>query len=159
MSNKAGPLNIYWEMADGSGGLERLTTSQNIQVPLSWSPNGERLAFIEVSPTTAADIWVCNSTTAKRSPSCRRQRTRAHHSFLLTRRWLAYTSDESGRREIYVQPYSGPGGQVADLCGRRQRAGMEPQWAGAVLSQRGQDDGGGHNHAAKLLGKQTEGAV
>src|SRR6202030_1842180 len=39
-------------------------------------------------------------------------------------RWLAYSSDESGRREIYVQPYPGPGG-------KRQistEGGTEPVW-------------------------------
>ena len=27
-SNKEGPVNIFWQLADGSGGLERLTTSE-----------------------------------------------------------------------------------------------------------------------------------
>ena len=39
--------------------------------------------------------------------------------------WLAYTSDESGRNEVYVQPYPGPGG-------KRQistEGGGEPVWA------------------------------
>jgi hypothetical protein len=39
-------------------------------------------------------------------------------------RWLAYVSDESGRPEIYVQPYPGPGGkwQVSP------EGGTEPAW-------------------------------
>ena len=40
-------------------------------------------------------------------------------------RWLAYQSNETGRREVYVQPFPGPGGkrQVSTLGGR------EPRWA------------------------------
>jgi len=40
-------------------------------------------------------------------------------------RWLAYVSDESGRLEVYVQPYPGPGGkwQVST------EGGDEPVWA------------------------------
>jgi serine/threonine-protein kinase len=57
-SNKEGPANIFWQLADGSGGLERLTTSEFTQVPISWSPDGQLLAFVEVNPTTGNDIWV-----------------------------------------------------------------------------------------------------
>lgn len=39
-------------------------------------------------------------------------------------RWLAYVSDESGRREIYVQPYPGPGGKWQIST----EGGGEPVW-------------------------------
>jgi dipeptidyl aminopeptidase/acylaminoacyl peptidase len=57
-SNKEGPLNIFWQLADGSGGLERLIASEYIQTPHSWSPDGQLLAFHEVNPTTQRDICV-----------------------------------------------------------------------------------------------------
>src|ERR1700739_283348 len=49
-SNKEGPQNIFWQVADGSGGLERLTTSEYRQGPTSWSPDGQLLAFFGVNP-------------------------------------------------------------------------------------------------------------
>ena len=39
-------------------------------------------------------------------------------------RWLAYISDESGRYEIYVQPYPGPGGKWQIST----EGGTEPVW-------------------------------
>ena len=39
-------------------------------------------------------------------------------------RWLAYASDESGRREIYVQPYPGHGGKYQIST----EGGTEPMW-------------------------------
>jgi Tol biopolymer transport system component len=39
-------------------------------------------------------------------------------------RWVAYISDESGRREIYVQPYPGPGGKWQIST----EGGTEPMW-------------------------------
>ena len=39
-------------------------------------------------------------------------------------RWLAYVSDESGRYEIYVQPYPGPNGKWQISTG----GGTEPRW-------------------------------
>src|SRR5207245_9297109 len=57
-SNREGPLNIFWQLADGSGRLERLTTSEYNNFPMSWSPDGQLLAFVEVNPTTGYDICV-----------------------------------------------------------------------------------------------------
>jgi Tol biopolymer transport system component len=38
--------------------------------------------------------------------------------------WIAYSSDETGRREIYVQPYPGPGGKWPISAD----GGQEPVW-------------------------------
>ena len=47
-----------------------------------------------------------------------------HPAFSPDGNWLAYSSDESGRREIYVQPYPGPGGKWQISAG----GGGQPQW-------------------------------
>ena len=39
-------------------------------------------------------------------------------------RWLAYVSEETGRREVYVQPFPGPGGHFQISSG----GGAEPVW-------------------------------
>jgi Tol biopolymer transport system component len=57
-STKEGPTSIWWQLADGSGGLEHLGTSQYSQIPRSWSPDGQLLAYHENNPTTKKDIWV-----------------------------------------------------------------------------------------------------
>jgi Tol biopolymer transport system component len=131
-SDKEGPLNIFWQLADGSGGLERLNESEYIQTPMSWSPDGQLLAFHEVNPTTLRDIWVLRMG----DPSAGSGQARKAQPFLRTRfdetsprfspdgRWLAYMSSESGRYEIYVQPYPGPGGKWQIST----EGGAEPVW-------------------------------
>jgi len=57
-SNRDGQLKIFWQLADGSGGLERLTTSEFLHAPMSFSPDGQLLAFNEITPTTGSDIFV-----------------------------------------------------------------------------------------------------
>jgi Tol biopolymer transport system component len=106
-SNKDGPLNLFSQLADGSGGPARLTTSQFTQLPSSWSPDG-LLAFIEINPTTGVDIWVLGSNHEAR-PFLSERSNESAPQFSPDGRWLAYISDESGRNEIYVQPYPGPG--------------------------------------------------
>ena len=46
-----GEDNLYWKAADGSGAVERLTTSTRSQTPGSWSPDGTTLAFVEEGDT------------------------------------------------------------------------------------------------------------
>jgi serine/threonine protein kinase len=131
-SNKEGPGNLFWQLADGSGGLERLNTSDYTRVPMSWSPDGQLLAFFEVNPTTQRDIWVLRMG----DPSAGSGQVQKVQPFLETPfdesvprfspdgRWLTYISNESGRFEIYVQSYPGPGGKWQIST----EGGTEPAW-------------------------------
>jgi Tol biopolymer transport system component len=123
-SNKEGPQNIFWQLTDGSGGLERLTSDDYTQIPMSWSPDGQLLAFIEVNPATGYDIWMLRLSDRKSQPFLQSPFNESVPQFSPDGRWLAYISDESGRYEIYVQPFPGPGGkwQISTEGGR------EPLW-------------------------------
>jgi eukaryotic-like serine/threonine-protein kinase len=123
-TSKEGPVNIFWQLADGSGGLERLTSSEYLQAPHSWSPDGQLLAFITASPTTGVDIWVLRLSDRKTQSFLRTPFTEGGPRFSPDGRWLAYVSDESGRFEIYVQPYPGPGGKWQIST----EGGTEPVW-------------------------------
>jgi serine/threonine-protein kinase len=131
-SNKEGPQNLFMQLADGSGGLERLTTSDYNHFPLSWSPDGQLLAFIEFNPTTGRDIWVLrlgdpsagSGQVRKAQPFLRTPSDETSPQFSPDGRWLAYASNESGPYEIYVQPYPGPGGKWQIST----EGGAEPVW-------------------------------
>jgi Tol biopolymer transport system component len=118
-SNKERPFNISWQLADSSGGLERLTTSEYPPVPNSWSPYRQLLAFIESNPTTGWDVWVLrlgdssavSGQVRKAQPFVQKPFTEGAPRFSPDGHWLAYISDESGHRGIYVQPYPGPRGK------------------------------------------------
>jgi hypothetical protein len=123
-STKDGPLNLYWQLADGSGGLEKLATSDFINVPDSFSPDGQLLAFHEANPKSGEDIIVLRLTDRKVQPFLRTPFNEADPRFSPDGRWIAYMSDESGRSEIYVQPYPGPGGKWQISTD----GGTEPVW-------------------------------
>jgi len=123
-SNKEGQLNLFWQLADGSGGLERLIASENLNVPLSFSPDGQLLAFNDLNPTTQTDIWVLRLNDRKAQPFLRTPFTEGAARFSPDGHWLAYISDESGRFEVYVQPYPGPGGKWQIST----EGGGEPVW-------------------------------
>jgi serine/threonine-protein kinase len=113
---------ICWLLADGSGGLERL--SEFGGGPYSWSPDGQLLAFLRSTPTTGNDIWMLRMDDRKAAPFLRTSFNEGALQFSPDGRWVAYISDESGRREIYVQPYPGPGGKWQIST----EGGAEPLW-------------------------------
>jgi eukaryotic-like serine/threonine-protein kinase len=123
-SNREGPLNLFSQSADGSGQLERLTTSDYTNVPRSFSPDGRLLAFVENSPSTGADIWILSIGDRKAQPFLQTPFTESVPSFSPDGRWLAYVSDESGHFEVYPQPYPGPGGKYQISTD----GGTEPIW-------------------------------
>ena len=100
-SNRAGSLNLFWKLADGSGQEERLTTSQLNQVPLAVSPDGQSLVFKEGPGLSVLSL------AGDRKPHLFFETTSNTNGaeFSPDGRWLAYTSDESGRKEIYVRPF------------------------------------------------------
>ncbi len=114
-SELAGKLDLFWKSADGTGTSERLTTSPYRKQPSSWSRDGKTLAFVQGGPpATGNDIWILDVMSADHRPRPLLQ-TPASESFPTFSPdggWLAYASNDSGRQEVYVQPYPGPGPRV-----------------------------------------------
>jgi Tol biopolymer transport system component/predicted Ser/Thr protein kinase len=124
ISNSTGPRNIFWQLADGTGGLERLNTSPQLSIPGSWSPDGKVLAYAIIDPHMGYDIWTMTPSDHKTQIFLQTKFNESAPQFSPDGRWLAYSSDESGHNEIYVVPYPGPGGkwQISSDGGR------EPLW-------------------------------
>jgi Tol biopolymer transport system component len=110
---------LSWIRSDGAGTAERLLESHNNVVPYSFSPDGLRLAYMEISPKTGFDIWTLPLDTSdpdhpkpgKPEPFLRTSADERVPAFSPDGHWIAYRSDESGRSEIYVLPFPGGGGK------------------------------------------------
>jgi serine/threonine-protein kinase len=124
LSNRRGPNNLFWQLADGSGGPERLTTSEPSHFPHSWSPDGQLLAYFENALGTGRDIWVVRINDRRAQPFLRTPFQEGSPRFSPDGRWMAYDSNESGRIEVYVQPYPGPGAKIQIST----EGGTEPLW-------------------------------
>ncbi len=118
MSNREGPLNLFSMPADGSGQLERLTTSERDQTPFSWSPDGRFLAFGE------GGIWILPRE-GDRKPKLLLS-SAGGARFSPDGRWLAYVSWESNIPDVYVRPFPGPGPRWQIST----RGGWVPRWSG-----------------------------
>ena len=109
-SIRDGAYNVYSSSDDGTGAVERLTESPNWQFPSSWSPDGRVLAYTELNATTDWDIWVL-PLDGERKPRALLQ-TEAYEADPMISpdgAWIAYTSDETGQNEVYIQAFPGPG--------------------------------------------------
>jgi len=118
---KSGWMNLYWQPADGSAAMERLTTSDYDQCPGSWSPDGATLAFVD----DLRDIFLLDLRSRRITPFLNSRASEDYPEFSPDGRWMAYVSDESGREEVYVRPFPGSGGKW--LISRE--GGREPLWA------------------------------
>jgi Tol biopolymer transport system component len=110
---------IFWTRADGAGKPQPLTQNKQGQFPWSFSPDGKRLAFAEVSPKASQlDIWtvpVENEGGQLRSGKpeifLSTPANELYPAFSPDGRWIAYRSFESGISEIYVRAFPDNGGK------------------------------------------------
>ena len=117
---------IFRLPADGSGREEKVAESKLPQVAQSWSPDGAVLALTEIHPQTQWDIWTLPREGDRRPrPFACTPFSEVTPDFAPNGRWIAYASNESGRFEIYAQPYPGPGRKVQISTD----GGMEPVWS------------------------------
>jgi len=121
-----GTLNV--RRSDGTGPAQEIADPKPVfQTPASWSKSG-RLAFVEAVPSTGPDIRVLDTTGTDRAGVIAVQSNAAdsYPEFSPDGKWLAYASEVSGRLEVYVQPYPGPGSRVLISTG----GGVAPTWRG-----------------------------
>jgi serine/threonine-protein kinase len=128
-----GPLNLYWQRADGTGEVQRLTESPNEQRPSSWHPSGKWLAFTDSTLENQDDLmilpmegddasgWKPGKPTVFLSSRFRELAPK----FSPDGGWIAYQSDDSDRFEVYVRPFPGPGSKWLISTG----GGGQPTWS------------------------------
>jgi Tol biopolymer transport system component/tRNA A-37 threonylcarbamoyl transferase component Bud32 len=125
-SDRAGPANLYWQAADNTGTVERLTQSGNLQMATSISPDGTRLVFEEARPSR--DLMALTLDKDRHAePLVQSQMYQEENGEVSPDgRWLAYESNESGKYEIYVRPFPEVNSgrwQVSTM------GGTQPLWA------------------------------
>jgi serine/threonine-protein kinase len=128
-SDRSGRGRGLWRVrADGSGQPEPVYDVDSEQSVYEgvWSPDGEWFVFRYSGVTTSRDIMgfaVDGDSTP--IPLVRTEFGERAPALSPDGRWLAYSSDESGQSEVYVQEFPGPGGKwlVSD------QGGTEPRWS------------------------------
>ncbi len=130
-SNRNGIYDLFRKRADGTGHEELLLSSKLNKYPSDVSPDGRFLLYTQLDPETNFDIWVLPLTGAGREPVpfVRTTALEQNGAFSPDGKWIAYTSDESGRPEIYLRSFSGPGNPGGQWQISKS-GGMYPKWRG-----------------------------
>jgi Tol biopolymer transport system component len=121
-----GRRGFHWAPTDGSGKPEMLLERQE-GVADSWTPEGKTLLYHSVGP---AHIWKSQPAVSggDGKPRLLFEETSFNERDAQVSpdgRWLAYTSDESGKNRVYVRPFPGPGGKTPISI----ESGQEPRWS------------------------------
>jgi tRNA A-37 threonylcarbamoyl transferase component Bud32 len=124
LSQRSGGGDLYQKPASGTGGDEMLLSSAVAKQADSVSPDGRFLLFQAQNPKTKWDLELLSLPDRKISPFLQTEFAENQGDFSPDGRWIAYASDESGRFEVYVQPFPGPGGkwQISNA------GGSAPAW-------------------------------
>jgi Tol biopolymer transport system component len=107
-SRRKGHRDMYQKASNGTGDEEVLLEDEFDKNPTAWSPDGRFILYIRRSPNP--NIWVL-PLAGDRKPFPFRETPSSElpTAFSPDGRWVAYFSNESGRVEVYVSPFPGPG--------------------------------------------------
>ena len=127
VSQRNGSLGFYVKAATGSGGEELITRSSPtlLGLPTDWSRDGQFLLYTRARPDWNSEMSVLPLKGDRKphafahSPSSERE-----GQFSPDGRWVAYSSNESARWEVYVVPFPGPGGKYQIST----EGGQQPRW-------------------------------
>ena len=123
-SVRSGSVALSVKSLTGDGAEEVLFESPEVKIPCDWSPDGKFLMYYVPDPTSGTDLWVLPRETKVPFVFLKTEANELWGQFSPDGRWVAYQSNETGRYEIYVRPFSSQGGGDSDLDNRRRLSAM-----------------------------------
>ena len=112
-STQKGPRDLFQKASNGAGPENVVLADDTDKYPESWSPNSRFLTYMRWARGSTPDIWVL-PLFGDRKPFAfiGEPFFELASQFSPDGRWLAYNSNESGRSEVYVVPFPGPGART-----------------------------------------------
>jgi serine/threonine protein kinase len=108
-STRAGINDIFQATLDGSSDERVLVQSDRNKIPLSWSPDGNNLLYLEYGRENKADLWILplhQGNASKPIPFAVTPASEYDARFSPNGRWIVYVSDETGAPEIYARLFA-----------------------------------------------------
>jgi eukaryotic-like serine/threonine-protein kinase len=127
VSTRAGSTNIYQKASNGSGAEEPILTSEQSKASPAWSDDGKFVLYGQLNAGTIWDVFVLPlAGDRKPQPVIQTNFVDIHGQFSPDGRWIAYSSNESGQFQVYVQTFPPSGSKwPVSIDG-----GSQPRWRG-----------------------------
>ena len=122
-SNRSSRRDLYLKSDTGTGNEELLLKAEVGNSATDWSSDGRYILFEARDARNQADIWALSMVDRKPIPILQTQFQETEAVFSPDGHWIAYTSNESGKDEVYVTPFPGAGRkwQISPNGGSRPR--------------------------------------
>jgi serine/threonine protein kinase len=133
VSNQGDKFGLYEKAVNGEKQEELLFQSKENMVATSWSHDGRFLLYFTIDAKNYSDLWVLPLDGDKKPfPFLRTEFDEGQGYFSPDSHWVAYYSNETGRYEIYVRPFSADSPREASGAGPKwlisTAGGVEPRW-------------------------------
>jgi len=125
---------LYLQRADGNGSPQAILKEESAEVslvPTSWSPDGSGIIVTKIAGGKTDMLFVPLSASGDASTPRTLRATPSNEAegrFSPDGRWVAFSSDESGRTEVYVASY-GADGALGPATTVSNGGGSQPAWA------------------------------
>jgi len=129
-STSGGPFDLYQKPASGAGDETLLLKSSESKYPSSVSRDGRFLLYSANDLKTKYDLWILPlKGDEKPFPFLRTEFNELDGHFSPDGHWVAYSSDESGRYEVYVRRFTPqPAADGSDTGGKWQLSYGGAHW-------------------------------
>ena len=119
--------DLYLKSSSGAEQGERLLHSENVVTPKDWSRDGKYILYEERTKARKLDLWVLPMTGDRKPvPYLVTPFIKTQAKFSPDGHWVSYVSNESGTREVYIQPFPmGSAGKWVVSNG----GGSQPRWS------------------------------
>jgi serine/threonine-protein kinase len=121
--NAPGGKDVFVQRS-GGGQPKALMSRDRTQFPSDWSRDGNALLVTDETPNHGYDILVQPADGTAPRPYAATSANETAARLSPDGRWVAYTSDESGRAEVYLDSYPKPGRRTLLSLG----GGVHPVW-------------------------------
>jgi Tol biopolymer transport system component len=134
-SARAGVPNLYVKAANGTGQEQQVFKSDAVQFPTDWSRDGRFIILESIEANSKYDVMALPITGDRKPiPLLQSEFNERDGRLSPDGKWLAYASDETGRYEVYVQPFtvgaaSGMGNPTAGKWQVSKTGAIRPQWS------------------------------
>jgi Tol biopolymer transport system component len=120
-----GNADLFLTSTSGAGSPRMIWESDAIKFPDDWSPDSTTLLVEVFQPGNRTDLWAFPLNGSKPYPLFETPFREVEAKFSPDGEFIAYSSDESGRKEVYVQtfPVSAQKWQIST------QGGSQPQWS------------------------------